>query len=115
MPTHTFSSIRAPSGYVQMCVRVCVYPCVLVSILTMTNPDLSSVSLSRLHSLSLRTPPPLPLSPPSLLSIWPLGVRQSREEGIGLKGWRRGEGRWERAESRVKAQVASILLVTQII
>lgn len=75
----------------------------------MTNPDLSSVSLSRLHSLSLRTPPPLPLSPPSLLSIWPLGVRQSREEGIGLKGWRRGE---EVGKGRVKGKGSSCVDLT---
>lgn len=40
-----------------MCRCVCVYPCVLVSILTMTNPDLSWVSLScliRFPSVLLR-------------------------------------------------------------
>lgn len=82
-----------------------VYPCVLVSILTMTNPDLSSVSLSRLHSLSLRTPPPLPLSPPSFLSIWLLGGETKQRgrnwiEGMGERSWRMGEGRGERGRGQ---------------
>lgn len=89
--THSFSSIRPPSGFVQLLVCVCMRererethraresPCVLVSILTVTNPDLSSMPLSYLHSVSPSTPPPSCL--PSLhLAI---GVRQRGvEEGV---------------------------------
>lgn len=63
-------------------------PCVLVSILTVSNPDLSSVPFLYLHSQSTPLfPPPLPSCLPS---IWSLGGEMKKSRGG--TGWER-EGR----------------------